>query len=218
MITKSINLVDYMNEYHNLIYDYYGKEYPAYPCIYYRLDYKYSVKDTDLLDAGSYELVGNLSGLRWNKIYMLPIMFTDTIQNIASTFDEYGKRDELTTSFVIPASYDMQPLYNDMVIFPMNLRSGEEAQYPSFIVVGIEKAINSNNSSWKISVKNYHVTETDMDKQINGSYIFIDYFKNIYPENIGQDMLQLSAMYKNNWSIFKQNHVDITSNLMFQTI
>ena len=217
MITKSTNLMDYMNEYHSLLYDFYGKEYAAYPCIYYRLDYKNSIVENNLFDAGSYEIVGKLSGWKWSQIYMLPIMFSDAIQNITQIFDEAGKREEMTTTFVLPAAYKLEPLYNDIVIFPMNLRDGDESKYPTFIVTGIEKAINSNKSSYKISVKNFYVTTTDLEPHINNKYIFIDYFKNIYSESDAHELLQLSGLYKNKWWLFKDNHIDITTDLIFQT-
>ena len=75
-----LRLYHYPADYLNLVYRYYAAHGIAYICTYYHLDIPNSTLDTEILDAGSYEIIGDLSGLVWEKITMLPIYNTDQIQ------------------------------------------------------------------------------------------------------------------------------------------
>ena len=50
----------------------------AYPVTYYKVDWKNSIYDEDLMGA-SYEKhgLGQLSGIVWKKIQMLPVYWTE---------------------------------------------------------------------------------------------------------------------------------------------
>jgi len=215
MINKSKNFLNYLDEYQSLVYDFYGKEYAAYPCVYYRLNFNESIQDTKLFEAGAYEILGDLSGLKWDKIFMLPIMFVEPIQNVVDNFTEYGKSHDISTSFVIPSSYNFDPLYNDIVTFPASIRSNDEAEYPLFIVTGREKAIMSKRSVWKITVKVFQGDVTTLEKQIKDEYVFVDYYKKIYPVSIGQELIQLSQMFNDKYYVIRDNHVHPTSNMLY---
>ncbi|MCK9597029.1 hypothetical protein M0R19_07630 [Candidatus Pacearchaeota archaeon] len=190
-IENSIMAIDYMNEYHDLIYRFYGTEYVVYPCTYFRLDYTNSIKEEDKFESGAYEIVGEYSGYKWHKIYMFPAAFCEPITSITPTRDERGRVLELTTSFVIPGQLFMQPLYNDLVIFPTTLRQGDFEKYPSYIVSNVERAIFSNETLYKVTVQAFHASETMINNQVIDEYIFVDYFKKIYPIDVGMQLLSL---------------------------
>jgi len=205
---NSLMIYDYITQYHHLIYNFYSKEYPAYACTYYRLDYTNSIKEDVEFRAGSYELIGDLSGWKWHKIYMMPILFAEPIENVANTYDERGKITELTTSFVVPDTIGMQPLINDLVLFPTSLRKEQFSKYPSFVVTGYEKATFSNETMWKIYVKSFWAHEDDIDKQVNDYYIFVDFFKQIYPLQTGQELVQRMQSCESLMRTFFDQYID----------
>ena len=195
-VSNSIMSIDYMNEFHELLYRFYGLEYVVYPCTYYRIDYTNSIKEEKKFESGAYEIIGEFSGYKWHKIHFFPASFSEPITNITPARDERGRILEMTTSFVIPGQLFMQPLYNDLVIFPTNLRPNEFEKYPSFIVSGIERAIYSNETLYKVSVQAFHADEQMIDNQVIDEYIFIDYLKKIYPIDVGTEILSLMDLTK----------------------
>jgi len=212
-VENSIMAIDYMNEFHELIYRFYGTEYVVYPCTYYRLDYTNSIKEEDKFESGAYEIIGEYSGYKWHKIYMFPAAFCEPITNISPVRDERGRILELNTSFVIPGQLFMQPLYNDLVIFPTTLRPNEFEKYPSYIVSGIERAIFSNETLYKVTVQSFHASEDMIDAQVDDEYIFIDYFKKIYPLATGTQLLNLMSNVETEMWDFHNTYFDKKSQM-----
>jgi len=92
----------YSNEYLHTIYQYYAAAGISYICTYYSLNIPGSVVDTSILDAGSYEITGELSGWLWNRIMLFPVYNTETIQNtFVSDERGMGKFDQVS-SFNFP--------------------------------------------------------------------------------------------------------------------
>ena len=65
----------YVEDFLNLVYRYYNEHGIAYVCTYYHLDLTNSICDKEILNGASYETIGDLSGLVWEKILMLPTSY-----------------------------------------------------------------------------------------------------------------------------------------------
>ena len=81
---KFTRIYDYIHEYQNLIYDFYSKDVVAYLTTYYHIDSEETVWEDEHVFAGSYDRVGEYSGVRWNKILILPVYY---IEDIPTVFD-----------------------------------------------------------------------------------------------------------------------------------
>ena len=57
----------YINDYLYLVYKYYGDSANACLATYYSLDKDNSIYDGDKILGGSYEIIGEQSGLRWKN-------------------------------------------------------------------------------------------------------------------------------------------------------
>ena len=188
---NSIDYHNYINEYQELVYQYYSKEYVSYQVIYYNIDKDESIIDKDILEGGSYSLVGELSGWKWKKIYFLPVFFIEPITNLTYESTERGLIQEAETSFVFPSSYGITPNEQDLVYFPTILNPKDDQNNPIFIIKSIEEDIIARVHFYKCTCNILKYDRKDIDKQVSKSYIFVDYLKRIYPIDIGKSLIEL---------------------------
>jgi len=165
-----------------LLYRYYAACAVSVPVTYYNLDLPNSVYDSKLLQAGSYELTGNLSGTMWKKITMLNVYnFEQTAFSLQS--DESGPSfKDRTSSFWIPTIYEFQPYIHDFVCFdwPKSRENQFKDQTPLYEIVNVEKASSTELTFWRVNLKSTFRTKKDLDSQLSGSYSFVDFEKHIY--------------------------------------
>jgi hypothetical protein len=189
-----LRLYHYPSDYLNLVYRYYAAHGIAYVCTYYHLDIPNSTLDLDVLDAGSYEIVGDLSGLVWEKIVMLPIYNTDQIQP-AFTADERGfGKHEQTTNFNFPTLYNIQPTARDFIHFeelPLNEGNAPNVDNPIYQVINFEKATNSYFSFWKVAAKVSWYKKSQIEANVRETFAFVDYEKQIYQIDTAQMLFKL---------------------------
>jgi len=205
----------YLEDYHYLVYRLYAEEFPAFPCTYYRLDLTNSVYESTGLRSGTYEIVGKLSGYKWHKIHMMPLFLSEAVSEINNEFSEKGTTIDLTSSFVLPYEFGLEPMYNDFVLFSDKvIRPGIEDKYPMWIVTGSSKASISDKTMWKVNIKSYSYTQDDLDKQVSDEFIFIDYFKKIYPINIAQEILHYMVESVSDIKSIYQNYIDPSNGLL----
>jgi len=202
---KWFNVATYTNEYLETVYRYYADAGISYICTYYSLNIPESVLDTTILDAGSYETTGELSGLRWNRIMLFPIYNTETVQNTFISDERgMGKFDQVST-FNFPTVYGLKPSIHDFVIFEdVQLDEDPSQEYrqksitdfykqskkPVYQIVHFEKATNTDVTFWKTNLKINHHTKIDLDEQLSGDYTYFDMEKHIYKT------IETSFMYK----------------------
>lgn len=213
MSQKWLRLTWYVEDYLNLIYRYYAEHGIAYICTYYHLDLTNSICDKDQLDGASYETIGDLSGLLWEKIIMLPIYNTERV-NIPFTADEKGfGKFEQRTSLNFPSTYGITPTSTDFVIFDELIvnKDSEARNVPVFRVVNKERSINSFFDFWRVNLEVTFYTKENIETQVRETFIFSDYEKDIYPISVGEDMvkmmdknsnLQLGNAYKQNIGLY----------------
>lgn len=178
----------------------------AYPVTYYNLDMENSVYDTNLM-AGSYEKngLGELSGMRWRKIQMIPVYHIEQIQSQYNA-DEKGLTlgDSELSSFVIPSSYDIRPSEWDFVHFSQDFMLKGANTFPLFIVKGTELSTYGDINYHKLNLKPGSSTSLQkIELQLSGRYMFLEFTKMIHEVQTASLLLKLQS-----------KHEQLASNLM----
>jgi len=177
---KYTRLYDYIHEYQRLVYDIYSKHGIAFLVTYYNINPTETVWDNENLMGGSYERVGELSGVKWDKYLLLPIYFTDEISTIFDGQD-IGLIKENETNIVMPSTYNITPYANDKVKLEQAYLRPTNDIYPLFNVTGIEKSTNTDRSFWKLKIEvEQSITVTQLEEQLNQVYTFYEYDKKIH--------------------------------------
>ena len=191
-------IFDYIHEYQHLVYDYYSKHVVPFLVTYYNLNITDTIWDNDTIFGGSYEVMGDLTGMRWNKYLLLPVYY---IEDISSAFDgqEIGLVKENETNIVIPSSYGITPQAHDIVKFEQAYLRPSNDIYPLFTVTGVEIHPNTDRRFWKLKLMvEEPYTNFDIESQTIDSYVFFDYDKSIHTLD---DASSLTRMMSKNASI-----------------
>lgn len=198
---------DYIKDYFELVYNYYSKEYVPYPSVYFNVDIQNSIVDTEQLEFGSYQILGDKSGWKWKRIFFLPLFFIEPMLNVSYNADDRGLIQEVETSFVIPGSFGIIPKEQDIVYFPSDLNSLSNQMTPTFIVKSIEKDNISQTIFYKCNVQVLKYDTRLMSNHISLDLIFVDYIKKIFTYDLGIILLEIIDNIKdlNNLLIKKYN-------------
>jgi len=149
-------------------------------------------EDEDIM-GGAYEQVGDLSGVKRNKILMLPLFYSEEY-NTSFDGQDIGLVKENETSFVMPSTYNFKPYPNDIIRLEQEFLSpGKE--YPLFVVTGVEIHPNTEKRFWKIRCKNFQSKNmSSIEEQVINTYSFVEYDKKIHTLKDAQFMARL--LYK----------------------
>jgi hypothetical protein len=206
---KWFSISEYSRDFLRLVYRYYADCGISYVGTYYSLNIPVSTTDLSILDGGSYELTGDMSGLMWNRIFMFPLYNIEYISN-NFTADEkgFGKFDQVS-SFNFPSIYGIKPQPHDHVIFEETILNNDNDEYflgidqtghnndtPVYQIINFEKATNTSVSFWKCSVKITHRKERNFDAHIYENYVFVDLEKKIFNSEIGTFLFNLTDRNK----------------------
>lgn len=179
-------IYSYIEEYQRLIYDVYSKDSVAFLCTYYNINQTETVWENEDLLGGAYEKIGDLSGIKWNKFLLLPVYF---MEEISTAFDgqDIGYNKENESTLVIPSSYGIIPLPNDLVKLEQSYLKPTSDTYPIFTVSGVEVDRNTDKRFWKLKIITEQSRTTNELERLNESddhiattYTFFDYDKKIH--------------------------------------
>jgi len=190
-------LYDYIYDYQKLIYDYYSKTATAFLVTYYHLDLEETIWDSTKLTGGYYEKIGELSGVRWNKILLLPVFFIENLSG-SLTGEDIGMTTEKETSIVIPSTYNFRPYPNDIIKLDQNyLQPNREIDvYSLYVVSGIERSTPLPKTFYKLKViTEQSRTTNEIDQQVSNTYSFFEYTKFVY--SVPDTMFLARVMLKN---------------------
>jgi hypothetical protein len=206
---KYQRLYDYIHEYQGLVYDFYSKHAVAFLTTYYHIDTEETIWEDENVFAGSYDRVGEYSGVKWNKVLLLPVFFIDEI-NTPLDGQDIGYVKENHSTFVIPSTYGITPLPNDKLKLEQEYLRPTNNIYPLFNVGGVEKSVNADRLFWKIIVQlEQSVTETQLNNQVQATYTFFDYDKKIHTVDDASFMTRLlsknESLRSTSKSIFDSN-------------
>lgn len=179
---KWLSLNEYSIDYLELVNRYYATCGKSVPATYYNLDLPNSVYDSKLLGAGSYELMGDLSGYLWKKITLLQVFNFEPVQFTLQADESGTSFKDRTTSVWFPTIYELVPSVHDFVCYDYTTtRDNQFKDKPQlYEVVNIEKAGSTELTFWKATLKSTHRTKENIEAQLSGSYSFSDYEKHIY--------------------------------------
>lgn len=214
-LQKYERIYDYIHEYQRLVYDVYSKHAISFLTTYYHIDVQETIWDDQNLMGGSYERIGELSGIMFHKILLLPVFFPD---EISTAFDaqEIGYVKEGETSIVIPSTYNFIPLPGDKVKFEQSFLRQTNDIYPIYTVGGIEKSTNTDLVFYKLKVKvEQSITEEQLQRQVSNIYSFFEYSKQIYTLQNAQELANLLQRNSLLRERIKQSFYDSNSGFYF---
>lgn len=198
-------IYEYIHEYQNLVYDYYSKHVLAFLVTYYNLNVCETIWEDEDIFGGAYERVGEYSGIKWNKILVLPLFYAE---DYSTVFDgqEVGYVKETETSFVMPSTYGFRPYPNDILKLEQDYLNPTNDIYPLYIVKGVEVHPNTQRRFWKLKCKVFQSENlTNVEKQVENIYSFVEYDKKIHTLEDSQFIARL--LYKN--SLLKNNLLNL---------
>ncbi len=214
---KYERIYSYIHEYQNLVYNFYSKDIVAFITTYYHINSEETIWDNENVMGGSYDKIGEYSGIKFNKILLLPVYYSE---EIATTFDgsETGYIKEGEYSFVIPSTYNFVPLPGDKIKLEQDFLIQTNNVYPIYYIGGVEKTTNTDKIFYKLKLHvEQSITETQLDEQtVDPIYSFFEYTKKIYQLSDAQFMAQLLSKNVNLRNILNNNLYDRRSGYYFQ--
>ena len=193
---KFTRLYDYIHEYQRMVYDTYSKIGVAFLVTYYNLNEGETVWENEDLMGGAYERVGNLAtGIKRNKILLLPIYFPD---EVSSPFDgqDIGYNKENITVIVFPSSYGVTPYPGDVIKLEQEYLRPTNDTYPTFLVEGVDISANTDRRFWKLTLRTFEsVGLSEVEEQVENTYVFVDYDKTVH--TLVDSQLIANLLYKN---------------------
>lgn len=173
-------LYDYVHEYQNLLYNYYSKHVVRFLVTYYNLNIEGTVwEDEDIL-GGAYEQTGDLSGIKRNKLLLLPVYYPEEITTSFEA-EESGYIKNTETTIVIPSSYGFKPYPHDIIKFEQEYLQSSNDTFPLYTVTGVEIHPNTDRRYWKLKCQVFQSeTLASVDAQVSNIYSFVEYDKKIH--------------------------------------
>lgn len=187
-------LYEYVHEYQNLLYDYYSKHVVRYLVTYYNLNVEETVWEDEDVFAGSYEQVGDLTGIKRNKILLLPVYYPEEITT-AFDAEEIGYNKNTETTIVIPSTYDFKPYPHDIIKLEQDYLKPTNNTHPLYEVTGVEIHPNTDRRYWRLKCQVFQSeTLSSVDEQVVETYSFVEYDKQIHTLSDAQFISRL--LYK----------------------
>lgn len=195
-----IRRMNYIQDWYSTQNEMYAKEAPAYPVDYYSLDLEKSVYDKELM-GGSYEKygVGQLSGMVWKKIQLLPVYYVEQIQPMYNA-DEKGLtlKDSELSGLVIPSIYGIKPTEWDFIHFSQKFMFDASDFTPIFVMKNLELSTYGSVNYYKVTLK---VTDSQtlplLNQQLSGIYMFLEFTKRIHEIQTASLLLKLQNKHEN---------------------
>lgn len=211
-------LYDYIYEYWHEIYDIYARHAIAYLVTYYNISTPATVWDNEKLMGGSYEKIGSLSGMRWNRYLTLPVFF---ISETETTYvaEEIGyTTSEKMTEFVIPSDYGIIPYPDDIIKLDQRylVNNLSNDRFSLYTITGVKKQSPADKTYYQLHCKvQSSRTTTEVDAQLDQTFVFFDYDKKIHTV---QDSVILTRMLNKNDTISNMLRTEFDENSGFYYI
>ena len=179
-IQKYQRLYEYVHEYQNLVYDFYAEHTVRFLVTYYNMNIPETIWEDSDVFGGPYEWTGDLSGIKRNKILVLPVYY---MEEVATAFDgsETGYTKANETTFVIPSTHGFIPYPQDIIKVEQAYMRPTNDVYPIYVVTGIEVSANTDRRYWKLKVETFQSeTLASVDAQVVDTYAYVEYDKKIH--------------------------------------
>lgn len=194
---------NYIEDFFRTLYEIYAKHHvPSYPVTYYSTDTTSTVWDADQLNGGAYEKggVGELSGVKWKKILMLPVFGIETVQMLQESGEKGGMtfRDGASTQVVFPSLYGLIPVEGDVVDLSFGYKTSTVNTKMLYTVNNINMAHQGDFFQiYQLQLKMAPFTLEELEKQISSYYMFYEHEKTILPLYNTRRLLSLQEMSVN---------------------
>ena len=189
-ITQITHYYGYLEEYTQLTHEIYSEAQPAVFCDYYSLDKINSIWDDNYIS--SYQDVGDLSGLRWNKVSLYPVFFSEgTPATLNANEKGTTREDSIRPSVVVPHSNCLEPKIYDFLVFT-NL-NGESLVYQ---VMNLEYDMPNARAAFKLNLKPSHHTIAEINAVTSGLYVYNDVLDIINQQTIGIPLVHVTANFQ----------------------
>jgi hypothetical protein len=198
MTHEFIRKINYISDYYTTQNTYVSKlNVPAYPVTYYNIDLKNSIYDNEKLQAGAYEKygVGQLSGMVWRKIQMLPVYWVEQLipEKVA---EEKGLtvQDSLHGSICIPTSYNVRPYELDIIKFHQNFMFRGSDEVLVFVVKNIGFTTFGDINYYKLSIKvGTGSGTTKVENQISEHLMYLELTQKIHDLDTASVLLKIQS-------------------------
>ena len=146
--------------------------------------------------GGSYEKggVGELSGVVWKKIFMLPVFGVETVQMNQSSGEQGGMvfHENAQTQIVFPSLYGLKPLEGDVVDLSFGYKTETVNTKMLFTVNNINLAHQGDFFQiYQLRLSMANFTKEEIDKQISEQWMFYEHEKKILPITNVRRLLKL---------------------------
>jgi len=154
----------------------YKYEYRGSVVTYYRLNTDQSIMDKTLLMNGSYERIGDLSGLKYDKIVNFYVAGSEQIVPQLEG-GEQGVKIDYRTTIMFPR-IDFEPSFYDFLIFTVS----NDITKPVFQVVNFSLAyLQDEITIYKADIKGVGIPLDLLEQQVIGTYGYTDIDHKIHP-------------------------------------
>lgn len=184
----------YIDEYLKLWLEYYAGVPNAVPMTYWHYDHDNSVTEQYWdTNAGSYDVVGELSGYRWVKILMLPGFWAEHTA-IEPTAAEHSITRENKISVTIPDVFGLVPNTLDFMFFPSRITDGDPT--PVFRVIGTNESHFGNKTFYKLNLDTTYIRNDQLEAQTINTYVFIQTENRFYTLDNADVLLKALDYYQ----------------------
>ena len=194
---------NYIEDFFRTLYELYSKHYvPSYPVTYYSTDIANCIWDSEQLNAGSYEKggVGELSGIKWAKIQMLPVWGVEPVQMLQDSNEKGGMtfREGASTQIIFPSLYGLIPNEGDVVDLSFGYRTPTVKMKMLYTVNNINMGHQGDFFQiYQLQLKMAPFTVDELEKQVSSYFMFYDHEKEILPLYNARRLLSLQEMSVN---------------------
>lgn len=187
----TIRLTDYIEEYKKMTYSDYAGLHNIVLTTYYQIDDAGTIYDPNFMDT--FHKTGELSGKRWNKIHLFPVIFSQAVQPAINS-NEKGVNyfNETKTFITIDPICGLIPHLGDLFSFSIN------GDYSSWVITNYEVSGTLENPYYKCAVDAIRIrNDTFTTTKVVTENIFLEFKKKIYRIEDGSNMLSsLSRLEK----------------------
>lgn len=189
-------IYDYIHEYQDLLYNYYSKHVVAFLATYYNINITTTIWDNENLMGGAYDPVGDLSGIKRNKILLLPVFFTEDM-SVSFDAQDIGYTKTSETTLVIPSSYNLKPYPGDIIKFESSFLNPVNDNYPIYQVTGVEIHPPTERRFWRLRTQVFQSFTTDaIESSVEQIYSFVEYDKLIHTLDDAQFISKLLVKHE----------------------
>lgn len=199
---------NYISDYFTTVYNYYVHAHKSFPVTFYDIDKPNTIWDNENFDStsgatglrgGSYESgdVGELSGVLFKKIMLLPVHQLDQINPQFETGDRgYTAHDSLVTTFTIPKIYGLNPHAKCVVDLNFGLNNTEDKVL--YQVTNVATAhFGSVLQVWKCDCRVAPFNKEDIEQQLSSIWTFYEPTKQIIPSTYASLLVKLMTRANN---------------------